>query len=92
MIALGCKYLRICHLNNCATGVATQDELLRANHFTGLPERVENFFRLLAEEVRAVAVATWACVRWTKSSAAPTCCSNSRCRRGPACTSTCRGC
>jgi glutamate synthase (NADPH/NADH) large chain len=52
MIALGCKYLRICHLNNCATGVATQDERLRANHFTGLPERVENFFRGMAEEVR----------------------------------------
>ncbi|WP_045728775.1 glutamate synthase large subunit [Xanthomonas sp. GPE 39] len=52
MIVLGCKYLRICHLNNCATGVATQDERLRANHFVGLPERVENFFRLLAEEVR----------------------------------------
>ena len=52
MIALGCKYLRICHLNNCATGVATQDEALRRDHFTGLPERVENFFLLLAEEVR----------------------------------------
>ena len=52
MVALGCKYLRICHLNNCATGVATQDERLRSEHFTGLPERVENFFRLLAEEVR----------------------------------------
>ncbi|MCL1636044.1 glutamate synthase large subunit [Luteimonas sp. SX5] len=52
MIALGCKYLRICHLNNCATGVATQDERLRSDHFTGLPERVENFFRGLAEEVR----------------------------------------
>ena len=52
MIALGCKYLRICHLNNCATGIATQDDRLRADHFTGLPERVENFFRGLAEEVR----------------------------------------
>ena len=52
MIVLGCKYLRICHLNNCATGVATQDEHLRAKHFTGMPERVENFFRLLSEEVR----------------------------------------
>ena len=52
MIVLGCKYLRICHLNNCATGVATQDERLREQHFTGLPERVENFFRLLSEEVR----------------------------------------
>jgi glutamate synthase (NADPH/NADH) large chain len=37
MIALGCKYLRICHLNNCATGVATQDERLRRDHFKGLP-------------------------------------------------------
>ena len=52
MIALGCKYLRICHLNNCATGVATQDARLRAEHFTGLPERVEHFFRGLAGEVR----------------------------------------
>ena len=52
MIALGCKYLRICHLNNCATGIATQDDKLRVDHFTGLPERVENFFRGLAEEVR----------------------------------------
>ena len=52
MIALGCKYLRICHLNNCATGIATQDDALRRDHFTGLPERVENFFRLMAEEVR----------------------------------------
>jgi len=52
MIALGCKYLRICHLNNCATGVATQDERLRANHFKGLPERVECFFRNVAEDVR----------------------------------------
>ncbi|MFT4255445.1 MAG: glutamate synthase large subunit [Pseudoxanthomonas sp.] len=52
MIVLGCKYLRICHLNNCATGVATQDDRLRADHFRGLPERVENYFRLLSEEVR----------------------------------------
>ncbi len=52
MIVLGCKYLRICHLNNCATGVATQDERLRSQYFTGMPERVENFFRLLSEEVR----------------------------------------
>ena len=52
MIVLGCKYLRICHLNNCATGVATQDERLRENHFKGLPERVETFFRNIAEDVR----------------------------------------
>lgn len=52
MIVLGCKYLRICHLNNCATGVATQDERLRAHYFKGLPERVETFFHLLSQEVR----------------------------------------
>jgi glutamate synthase (NADPH/NADH) large chain len=52
MVALGCKYLRICHLNNCATGVATQNEVLRTQYFTGLPEMVINFFRFVAEEVR----------------------------------------
>ncbi|MFP5305392.1 MAG: glutamate synthase large subunit, partial [Gammaproteobacteria bacterium] len=40
MVALGCKYLRICHLNNCATGVATQNEKLRKEHFIGLPDMV----------------------------------------------------
>ncbi|WP_049621579.1 glutamate synthase large subunit [Frateuria defendens] len=53
MVALGCKYLRICHLNNCATGVATQHELLRQKHFVGLPEMVMNYFRFIAEDVRA---------------------------------------
>lgn len=52
MVALGCKYLRICHLNNCATGVATQNNVLRSEHFTGLPEMVMNYFRFVAEEVR----------------------------------------
>ncbi len=53
MVALGCKYLRICHLNNCATGVATQNEVLRNDHFIGLPEMVMNYFRFVAEDVRA---------------------------------------
>jgi len=52
MIALGCKYLRICHLNNCATGVATQNNILRSEYFVGLPEMVINFFRFVAEETR----------------------------------------
>ncbi|WP_064605887.1 glutamate synthase large subunit [Photobacterium sp. J15] len=52
MVALGCKYLRICHLNNCATGVATQDEKLRRDFFKGLPEQVMNYFIGLGEEVR----------------------------------------
>jgi len=52
MIALGCKYLRICHLNNCATGVATQHEGLRKKHFVGSPERVINYFNFVARETR----------------------------------------
>jgi glutamate synthase (NADPH/NADH) large chain len=52
MVALGCKYLRICHLNNCATGVATQNNVLRSEYFVGLPEMVINYFRFVAEEVR----------------------------------------
>jgi glutamate synthase (NADPH) large chain len=52
MVALGCKYLRICHLNNCATGVATQAKVLRLKHFIGLPEMVMNYFRFVAEETR----------------------------------------
>jgi glutamate synthase (NADPH/NADH) large chain len=52
LIALGCKYLRICHLNNCAVGVATQTKVLRARFFTGLPDMVINYFRFVAEEVR----------------------------------------
>ena len=52
MVALGCKYLRICHLNNCATGVATQNNVLRMDHFIGLPEMVMNYFTFVAEETR----------------------------------------
>ena len=52
LVALGCKYLRICHLNNCATGVATQNNVLRSEYFIGLPEMVINFFNFIAEEVR----------------------------------------
>lgn len=52
MVALGCKYLRICHLNNCATGLATQNEKLRKEHFTGLPNMLINFFTGVANEVR----------------------------------------
>ncbi|WP_105168624.1 glutamate synthase large subunit [Pseudoalteromonas sp. T1lg23B] len=52
MVALGCKYLRICHLNNCATGVATQDETLRQKHYHGLPEMAMNYFKFIAQEAR----------------------------------------
>ncbi|MCX2782766.1 glutamate synthase large subunit [Microbulbifer thermotolerans] len=52
MVALGCKYLRICHLNNCATGVATQNKDLRDEHYIGTAEMAMNFFRFVAEETR----------------------------------------
>ncbi|KZN67337.1 glutamate synthase large subunit [Pseudoalteromonas luteoviolacea] len=54
MVALGCKYLRICHLNNCATGVATQDDTLRQRHFHGLPEMAMNYFKFIAQEAREI--------------------------------------
>ncbi len=52
MIAMGCKYLRICHLNNCATGIATQNDTLRREHFKGDVEKVMNFFQFIAQDVR----------------------------------------
>jgi len=57
MVALGCKYLRICHLNNCATGVATQHKVLRSKYFVGLPEMVENYFKFVARECRELMAA-----------------------------------
>jgi glutamate synthase (NADPH/NADH) large chain len=57
MVALGCKYLRICHLNNCATGVATQHNVLRTKFFIGLPEMVMNYFKFVAQECREIMAA-----------------------------------
>jgi glutamate synthase (NADPH/NADH) large chain len=54
MVALGCKYLRICHLNNCATGIATQHNVLRSKYFVGLPEMVINYFKFVARECREI--------------------------------------
>ncbi len=50
---LGCKILRICHLNRCTVGIATQEEKLR-DHFEGTVERLMNYFTLLAEDVRSI--------------------------------------
>jgi len=52
LIALGCKYLRICHLNNCATGVATQNITLRRHHYHGVPEMAHQYFTHVAADVR----------------------------------------
>ena len=51
LVALGCIMMRVCHLNTCPVGVATQDPQLRKK-FTGEPEHVVNFMRFIAQEVR----------------------------------------
>jgi glutamate synthase (ferredoxin) len=51
LVALGCILMRVCHLNTCPVGVATQDPRLRAK-FTGDPAHVVNFMRFIAQEVR----------------------------------------
>jgi glutamate synthase (ferredoxin) len=51
LVVMGCIMMRVCHLNTCPVGIATQDPRLREK-FTGRPEFVENFFRYIAEEVR----------------------------------------
>lgn len=53
LIAMGCVYVRQCHLNNCPVGVATLDERLRSK-FKGKAENVVNFFNAVAEEVREI--------------------------------------
>ena len=51
LIAGGCAMFRVCHLNTCPVGVATQREDLRAK-FRGKPENIINFFNAVAEDVR----------------------------------------
>jgi len=51
LVVAGCVMMRVCHLDTCPVGVATQNPALRAR-FTGKPEFVENFFTFIAEEVR----------------------------------------
>jgi len=53
LVALGCILMRVCHLNTCPVGVATQNEELRKK-FTGEPEHAVNFFRFVAEETREI--------------------------------------
>jgi glutamate synthase (ferredoxin) len=51
LVVSGCIMMRVCHLNTCPVGVATQDPVLREK-FTGKPEYVVNYFRMIAEETR----------------------------------------
>jgi glutamate synthase (NADPH/NADH) large chain len=51
LVVSGCVMMRVCHLDTCPVGIATQNPVLR-ERFTGKPEFVENFFEFIAEEVR----------------------------------------
>ena len=51
---VGCKMLRICHVNKCSVGIATQNEKLREEFFKGHVDQVINFFTLLAEDIRSI--------------------------------------
>ena len=51
LVVMGCIMMRVCHLNTCPVGVATQDPEL-TKKFSGQPEFVENFFKFIAQEVR----------------------------------------
>lgn len=53
LVTLGCIMMRVCHLNTCPAGVATQDPLLRKN-FIGYPEYTVNFMKFIAQEVREI--------------------------------------
>jgi len=53
LVALGCIMMRVCHLNTCPAGVATQDPRLREK-FAGQPEHVINFMRFIAQDVREI--------------------------------------
>ncbi len=51
LVSVGCIMMRVCHLNTCPVGIATQDPELRKK-FDGTPDNVVNFFFFLAEEMR----------------------------------------
>ncbi|TYO99888.1 glutamate synthase (NADPH/NADH) large chain [Geothermobacter ehrlichii] len=53
LVMLGCKLLRICHLNRCTVGVATQEEVLRS-HFVGTVQKVVSYLTNVAEDVREI--------------------------------------
>ena len=53
LIAMGCSMMRVCQLDTCPFGVATQNEKLRAK-FPGKPEYVENFMKFIAQEMREI--------------------------------------
>jgi glutamate synthase (NADPH/NADH) large chain len=53
LVALGCVMMRVCHLNTCPVGIATQDPELRKK-FTGRPEHLIRLMRFIAEDLRTI--------------------------------------
>ncbi len=53
LVAVGCIMMRVCHLNTCPAGVATQDPRLR-ERFAGKPEHAVNFMRFIAQHLREI--------------------------------------
>ncbi len=53
LVAMGCIMMRVCHLNTCPAGIATQDPRLREK-FAGKPEHVVNFMRFIAQDMREI--------------------------------------
>ncbi len=53
LVSLGCVMMRVCHLNTCPVGIATQDPELRRK-FTGRPEHLMNFMRFVAQDLRPI--------------------------------------
>lgn len=51
---VGCKMLRICHVNKCSVGIATQNEKLRQEFFKGHVDQIINYFTLMAEDIRSI--------------------------------------
>ena len=51
---LGCKLLRVCHLNKCSVGIATQDETLRSEHYKGTVEKIISYFTFVADDIRTI--------------------------------------
>ncbi|SPF53742.1 glutamate synthase, large subunit [Candidatus Desulfosporosinus infrequens] len=53
LIVIGCVMMRVCNLNTCPVGIATQNKTLRKN-FAGKPEHLENYMRFVAQEIREI--------------------------------------
>ena len=72
LVVSGCIMMRVCHLDTCPVGVATQNPELRAR-FNGKPEFVETFFEYIAEEVRELLAALGLPHAWPRPSATSRC-------------------